>query len=664
MQDNFSELKEKINTVSLDLDELDSDVGIRTQLTVERNENLVNAINELDSDINGPGGGTPASDMDVVATNIVAAINEIERVFDASAGEIIYPTGAPYETQTRLLIDTTAGDDVQVNVGNDFNVNAVGQIVLDADDGANGVFIQDNAVTQFQFLNSGGNKEIDVPSGNLTLDVASNIILDAGGGSVSFLDDGTTAYTFASTGTISRTGNVTLDVSGDITLSADTDNLVFNNGAGGHTVTHNLSNVNGKYTITLSGTGSSDYEIDVPGDIIFDADGNDIIFQNGAGADTVTHNLADTGAYTVTYPSSVTHTISGTTGDLTFNVGGDDVIFTDGTYERIRLNLDSATNITFTGLAASLTNTAGDFTINAATSFVLTTNSAGSSWDFDTNTITHTGDAILDVTGGIVLDTNTGSLSYRDAGTNAIVYSLDPAGTNTATVTGNYQVDASGSITLDADGGDDIIFEGSGVERLRFNVDAVTIIDHTGTSLEIQNQGDLTLDPVGDINMDVGGEQVRLRNGSAANRFTFNLDATPQLDIAGNYTQSVTGTSAYTSTSTQTLSGTEVNITASTEDITLDANGADITLKDNATTYGSLTNVTGQLSIRSGSTPTEAILFNNANITVKGSITLPSSGTGSITATEISATTVHGAIDEVNARIPNIYNASGTLLNP
>lgn len=52
------------------------------------------------------------------------------------------------------------------------------------------------------------------------------------------------------------------------------------------------------------------------------------------------------------------------------------------------------------------------------------------------------------------------------------------------------------------------------------------------------------------------------------------------------------------------------------------------------------------------------------SITVQGSITIPAAGTGSITSSEISATTVHGAIDEVNERIPNVYDRTGTLLNP
>ena len=54
-------------------------------------------------------------------SDVVMAINEIERVFDASSGEIIYPTGNALqgETQTRLLISTAqaSGTDIQFNVG-------------------------------------------------------------------------------------------------------------------------------------------------------------------------------------------------------------------------------------------------------------------------------------------------------------------------------------------------------------------------------------------------------------------------------------------------------------------------------------------------------------------------------------------------------------------
>ena len=61
-------------------------------------------------------------------------------------------------------------------------------------------------------------------------------------------------------------------------------------------------------------------------------------------------------------------------------------------------------------------------------------------------------------------------------------------------------------------------------------------------------------------------------------------------------------------------------------DITLDAGGADVVLKDDGTTFGSLTNSSGELVIKSGSTPTTAMTFSGANVTFAGTVTIGSAG--------------------------------------
>jgi hypothetical protein len=94
-------------------------------------------------------------------------------------------------------------------------------------------------------------------------------------------------------------------------------------------------------------------------------------------------------------------------------------------------------------------------------------------------------------------------------------------------------------------------------------------------------------------------------------------------------------------------------------DIILDANGADVLLRDNGTSYGALTNNSGNLIIKTGNTT--AITFADQNATFAGNITMPSTGPGS---PGTSSKTVSGAIDEVEAKIPNVFNRSGTLLNP
>ena len=61
-------------------------------------------------------------------------------------------------------------------------------------------------------------------------------------------------------------------------------------------------------------------------------------------------------------------------------------------------------------------------------------------------------------------------------------------------------------------------------------------------------------------------------------------------------------------------------------DIILDADGDDITLKNGSATYGSFTNSSGELVIKSGSTPTTAMTFSGANVTFSGTVTIGSAG--------------------------------------
>ena len=87
------------------------------------------------------------------------------------------------------------------------------------------------------------------------------------------------------------------------------------------------------------------------------------------------------------------------------------------------------------------------------------------------------------------------------------------------------------------------------------------------------------------------------------------------------------------------IEGDGTNLTISTSnnvtvdaaaDIILDAGGADVTLKDDGTTFGSLTNSGGELVVKSGSTPTTAATFSGANVTFAGTV-----GSGAVTSTGI-----------------------------
>tara|TARA_B100000123_G_scaffold262193_1_gene230066 strand:+ start:1578 stop:2735 length:1158 start_codon:yes stop_codon:yes gene_type:complete len=132
--------------------------------------------------------------------------------------------------------------------------------------------------------------EIDLSSGDLTLDVAGDIILDADGADVSFRDGGTGHLS------ISNSSNDAVITS----LQTDKD-MIFKGVDGGSTITAltlDMSDAgnatfNGTVTanaglkadnITIDGTeidlSSGDLTVDVAGDIILDVDGGDVHFQD------------------------------------------------------------------------------------------------------------------------------------------------------------------------------------------------------------------------------------------------------------------------------------------------------------------------------------------------------------------------------------------------
>ena len=134
-----------------------------------------------------------------------------------------------------------------------------------------------------------------------------------------------------------------------------------------------------------------------------------------------------------------------------------------------------------------------------------------------------------------------------------------------------------------------------------------------------------------------------------------NTDATGNLVAAVNEIEAVFDASA----NRINASGTFQVITPN--DIVLDATGNDIVLRDNGINFGQLSSLSGQLRIRSGASNATPLSFTNANSQFYGSVTLPSSGTGSITSTEITADTVDGAIDQLNTRINTRKTEIGTL---
>ena len=109
----------------------------------------------------------------------------------------------------------------------------------------------------------------------------------------------------------------------------------------------------------------------------------------------------------------------------------------------------------------------------------------------------------------------------------------------------------------------------------------------------------------------------------------------------------------------------------SVADIVLDAGGADVTLKDDGTVYGSLTQSGGELLIKSGSTPTTALTLAGANATLAGTLGVGAiTGTSTIQGTTITATTAFvpdasdgAALGTSSLEFSDLFLADGAVIN-
>ena len=144
--------------------------------------------------------------------------------------------------------------------------------------------------------------EIDLSSGNLTIDVAGDIALDCGGGDINLQDDGTQFGSLENDGTnfIVKSERSDADLlfkvnDGGSSITALTiDSSEAGNASFNGTVTANAGLI--ADNITIDGTeidlSSGDLTIDVAGDIILDADGQEIFLKDNG---TLWGSLANDG---------------------------------------------------------------------------------------------------------------------------------------------------------------------------------------------------------------------------------------------------------------------------------------------------------------------------------------------------------------------------------
>ena len=325
---------------------------------------------------------------------------------------------------------------------------------------------------------------------------------------------------------------------------------------------------------TITDAGALDFNIG--GDLTFDVDGSDILFKDD-GQERFHFNLAATPTMEVTG---------------VFDIDCSNDIILDATDDIIFKYNDGTTAITFDLSASPDMDIVGDFKIDGGGKIEI---ESGASKDIH-----------LDSAGDIVLDYADGdSVIFKHGSANDM---LDISGTGS----GNHV-----TFQLLQDGGDLIFKQYDGTEvarvedgglfdvvsnKLAINGTAITataaelnIMDGvTSTTAEIN-----TLDGFdGDVE-DLKYAKDLKDTGVTATEFNY-LDGVTsaiqtQIDNAGG---GGTGDISFSGT---TASGNGITLD-SAADITLDADGADVFLKDAGTTYGSLTNNSGGLIIKSGTT--------------------------------------------------------------
>ena len=332
-------------------------------------------LNTVSYNVGDPDDLTTTGDSDVVQ-----AINEIERVFDASTGEFLYPTGSSVETNSRILISTNqnSGDNIHLDAGEDiiaqaarnFFVDVTEDITLDA--GGSNIYFKDDSATRFTWnldatpsLDATGDFDI-VANAHFRVDAADEIFFDTTLGTVKMQKGGADAINYSLTGggqtisgignmTVSASQNFTIDAALDVNIDADGGNIRFKDG-GTTRFDYALGSTN---TITTTGAIDHDvsgaYTVDAGGAITLDATG--------------TLNVQDEGttAFGYTLDPAGTNTVA-VTGGLTQTVSSDLSDSADGTYHiGATGNTDITTRGTFNTSSLGQTHTVGgDYTVDAS----------------------------------------------------------------------------------------------------------------------------------------------------------------------------------------------------------------------------------------------------------------------------------------------------------
>ena len=229
------------------------------------------------------------------------------------------------------------------------------------------------------------------------------------------------------------------------------------------------------------------------------------------------------------------------------------------------------------------------------------------------------------------------TVQFKTASGSGITFGSSDKGTRLVFSDGTNIVDAGGSVGAHDLNGEVLTLDADGDTTITADTDDQIDIKIAGTDQLTIKDG--ALSPVTTNDIDLGTASLEFKNAFFDGTVTSDAFAGP---LTGNVTGNASGTAATVTGAAQsnitslgtltTLTVDDITINGSTisdagdftldveGDIILDANGADVFLKDAGTTYGSLTNTSGNLIVKSGTTT--ALTFSGADVTIAGDLTV------------------------------------------
>ena len=366
--------------------------------------------------------------------------------------------------------------------------------------------------------------EIDLSSGDLTLDVAGDIILDADGANVTVKDGGTTTLDIVSNGTT----DVTLDAPGDIILDADGGNVTIKDGG---TSILDIANSSTDVELTVStadknfaikGTdGSSaitalDIDMALNGKATFSGD----VVVTGdltVSGDDITMGTNTAGNLLIADGTNFNSIAVGGLSEIS-TVANDDVFLAVDTSGGGLKKITRSTIVS--GLAASgasLSNVVED-----------TTPQLGGSLDVNGEdivsvsngniTLTPNGTGVVRIDGSNGIDMQSGAISIKNSGAQSYVrFYCESSNAHYVQLQAPAHADFSGNVTITMPAVTDTLVGLAATQTLTNKTLTTPVI------AEIDNSSDITLDAGADIILYADGANIIFKDGG-----------TSILDIANN----------------------------------------------------------------------------------------------------------------------------------